>query len=241
MQSIALNDDIIENREQIHPDWQQLFEQKKDFLRSTFGPREFEKINSFFAGLRPFDELATTLDPRSLSLSFLLGAGASKPEPSNIPTVKELLPELLERGRRLDRDDVTKLADFCERRKINNIEDLLTAAQVATFCSRNPNILQLVNYLLYGADSRPYEAESFVGTTTLGEVVRRRPRELAADLSSVAFLQDTLQVLFGLLSSTMLPAKPNAAHEAIASYAKHHDGSTIVTTNYELLHGPRLG
>jgi NAD-dependent SIR2 family protein deacetylase len=170
-----------------------------------------------------------------------LGAGASKPEPSNIPTVKELLPELLERGRRLDRDDVTKLADFCERRKINNIEDLLTAAQVATFCSRNPSILQLVNYLLYGADSRPYEPEFVMGTTSLGEVVRRRPRELAADLSSVAFLQDTLQVLFGLLSSTMLPAKPNPAHEAIASYARDHGGSTIVTTNYDCCMDLALG
>jgi len=233
--------DIIENREQIHPEWQQLFEQKKDLLRSVFPRHEFEKINSFFAGLKPFDALATTLDPRSLRLSFLLGAGASKPEPSNIPTVKELLPELLERGRRLDRDDVTKLADFCERRKIINIEDLLTAAQVATFCSRNPSILQLVNYLLYGSDSRPYETEFFAGTTTLGEVVRRRPRELAADLSSVAFLQDTLQVLFGLLSSTMLPAKPNAAHEAIASYAKGHEGSTIVTTNYDCCMDLALG
>ena len=83
----------------------------------------------------------------------MLGAGASKPSPSDIPTVKELLPQLLERARRLDRDDVTQLAAFCEQRKIDNIEDLLTAAQLASFSSKTPNVLRLMNYLLYGRDS----------------------------------------------------------------------------------------
>ena len=75
-------------------------------------------------------------------VTFLLGAGASKPAPSGIPTVSELLRELLIRARRLDRDDVTKLADFCKARDINNIEDLLTAVQLATFCSRNAKMLR---------------------------------------------------------------------------------------------------
>ena len=236
---LTQDDDIIGNREQVHPDWQTLFEEKKDLLRSASASRQFETIRSFFAALKPFDEGIIYLDPTLLSLSFLLGAGASKPQPSNIPTVTELLPELLERGRRLDRDDVTKLADFCESRKIDNIEDLLTAAQVATFCSRNPSILQLVNYLLYGGDSQLYDAGP--GYVAGGELIRRRLREPAADLSSVAFLQDTLQVLFELLSSTMLPAKPNPAHEAIASYAKDHRGSTIVTTNYDCCMDLALG
>jgi NAD-dependent SIR2 family protein deacetylase len=62
----------------------------------------------------------------------------------------------------------------------------------------------------------------------------RRP-EVAADVSSVAFLQDTLQVLFGLLASTMLPARPNDCHKAIVEYATNGRGAAIVTTNYDYL------
>lgn len=235
---ISLIDDgeITDWSEQIHPEWVGVFNTNRDRLRSYTTQRTFERIQSFVDKLQPFDPGIADLDPKALRMSFLLGAGASKPAPSGIPTVKELLPQLLERARRLDRDDVTKLADFCEHRKIDNIEDLLTAAQLATFSSRNPNILRLINYLLYrGESDEPYETIQYTDILGTGRAVPRmirRPRE-AADLSSVAFLQDTLQVLFGLLSSTMLPAKPNSAHEAIAQYAKDHPGTSIVTTNYD--------
>jgi len=53
------------------------------------------------------------------------------------------------------------------------------------------------------------------------------------DVSSVAFLQDTLQILFGLLSSRMLPAEPNEGHKAIANYLADHTDARIVTTNYD--------
>jgi len=242
---LVSDDDITEEREQVHPDWIQIFEANKEFLRRLAGSSQFQRISSFVERIVPFDHAVQELDPRTLTLSFLLGAGASKPEPSNIPTVKELLRQLLERARRLDRDDVTKLADFCDRRKIDNIEDLLTAAQLATFCSRNPTVLRLVNYLLYrGHSDEPDEPGRYIGAWGLeraGVAGHRRSREPAADLSSVAFLQDTLQVLFGLLSSTMLPAKPNPAHEAIAKYVKKHPGSSIVTTNYDCCMDLALG
>lgn len=182
-----------------------------------------EQQQQEIAALRAQLQLHNDVDPKGLRAAFLLGAGASKPKPSDIPTVRELLPHLLDRARRLDREDVNKLADFCEERKIDNIEDLLTAAQLATFCSRNPLVLSLVNYLLYRGEDDDAETEP------------------GADLSSVAFLQDTLQTLFGLLSSTMLPAKPNAAHEAIARYAKDHPGASIVTTNYDCCMDLALG
>jgi NAD-dependent SIR2 family protein deacetylase len=162
--------------------------------------------------------------------------GASKPEPSSIPTVKELLPQLLERARRLDRDDVTRLADYCEKREIDNIEDLLTAAQLATFCSRNPTVLRLMNYLLYRRDAEDSPSEGIYYERPTGFLRPRTGRmERAADVSSVAFLQDTLQVLFGLLASTMLPARPNACHKAIVAYMSDRTDSAIVTTNYDCL------
>lgn len=164
-------------------------------------------------------ETVGAIDPASSNIAFLLGAGASKPEPSGIPTVAELLPDLLERGRRLDREDVNRLADFCESSNITNIEDLLTAAHLAEYCGQNPSVLQLIEFLLYR------ETE---------ETIRGRFGQRGrVDIGSVTFLRDTLQVLFGLLSSRMLPAKPNPVHKAIAAYVGTRDDTTIITTNYD--------
>jgi len=222
--------DIRDEKEDLHPDWLAIYEQKQQTVNRIFPSEVRREVESFFEDARSLDSQLRKLDLTKLRTTFLLGAGASKPDPSGIPTVKELLPQLLERGRRLDREDVTKLASFCEERHIDNIEDLLTAAQLATFSSRNPTILRLLNYLLYGGetDAGDRQVEMFE------EVRRPRRRDVAvANVSSVAFLQDTLQVLFGLLASTMLPAEPNKAHEAIATFTKSRPDSTIVTTNYD--------
>lgn len=220
--------EVQSGREEIHPDWPDLFEEQKEQVREYFPRRYYEELSRFISDISPYDPQIGELDPTKAVVSFLLGAGASKPEPSGIPTVKELLPDLLARARRLDRDDVTKLADFCKNRAIDNIEDLLTAAQLATFCSRNPAVLGLLDFLLY---REPDEN---------GRRSRRRS-DPGADLSSVAFLQDTLQVLFGLLSSRMLPAKPNEGHTAIGTYVGQHTQSHIVTTNYDCCMDLALG
>lgn len=232
--AISNDDDIRNEREDLHPEWLDLFESRKDLLRGYLPREMFERVSSFFKDARSIDSSLANLNPADQRLCFLLGAGASKPDPSRIPTVKELLPQLLERARRLDREDVTKLADYCDQRKIDNIEDLLTAAQVASFCSRNPTVLRLLNYLLYRQDDESMEEVYY--DERWGPVSRQRLRrgiDASADVSSVAFLQDTLQVLFGLLASTMLPARPNACHEAIVSYISSRPESTIVTTNYD--------
>src|SRR5215510_4051771 len=154
---LVRDDDILEGREDVHPEWKNVFENNSATLRRRMSSAVFKHFEEFFDKLAEFDRSLAEINPQSVNISFLLGAGASKPDPSNIPTVKELLPQLLERARRLDRDDVTKLADFCERRKISNIEDLLTAAQLANFCSRNPLVLRLMNYLLYRSDIEEIE------------------------------------------------------------------------------------
>jgi len=222
------DDDIRTGQEQVHPEWESIYREHKQSIMRGLPTRFRRDLSDFIAKMSPNDPGVGELDPASSKVSFLLGAGASKPAPSNIPTVMELLPDLLTRARRLDREDVAKLADFCERRKITNIEDLLTAAHLATFCSRNPTVLKLVEFLLY----RAQETE---------DRLSRHRRDERVDLSSVAFLQDTLQVLFGLLSSKMLPAKPNAGHKAIAQYAKAHTKSQIVTTNYDCCMDLALG
>lgn len=231
LNAVIKDGEIGSGEEHLHPGWLEVFESNQERLRRNVPPDRFERIQQFFSSLAPIDPAAYDIDPTKRRVSFLLGAGASKPEPSGIPTIKELLPDLLSRARRLDRDEVTKLADFCDGTGIDNIEDLLTAAQLSEFCSRNPDILRLVDFLLFRQEPR----ESY-----LRNIRRRIPadvsdfqRRLPVDFSSVAFLQDTLQVLFGLLSSRMLPAEPNSAHEAISKFLVKHPDSSIVTTNYD--------
>lgn len=232
---LAADDDIRDESEELHPDWLPIYESIRESPSREIPTSARKMVDEFFSQLVAFDPVLRELDLNKFRVTFLLGAGASKPAPSNIPTVKELLPHLLERGRRLDREDVTKLAAFCEERRIDNIEDLLTAAQLATFSSRNPTILRLLNYLLYGSDTDVIGDGSIYRRAEISEQMSRvRRREPAvANVSSVAFLQDTLQVLFGLLASTMLPAEPNKAHEAIANFTKAYPDSAIVTTNYD--------
>jgi NAD-dependent SIR2 family protein deacetylase len=215
---IITDGEIASGEEQLLPEWIEVFEKQKSILAERLPQGIFDEIRNVFENLQQIDAAAAKLAFPDVNAAFLLGAGASKPAPSNIPTVMELLPELLTRARRLDRDDLNRLADFCEMRNISNIEDLLTAAHLATFTSRNPATQRLVNFLLSGSEpgERPTD---------------RAPR--FGDQAAVAFLQDTLQVLFGLLASTMLPAKPNAAHKAIATYAKKRAGTNIITTNYD--------
>jgi NAD-dependent SIR2 family protein deacetylase len=228
LQTVIRDKDIVSGAEEILPEWVQVYESSKSDFQRVLHREAWLELEKAFKSLQIIDKAAFDLNFSKLKASFLLGAGASKPNPSNIPTVKELLPELFLRARKLDREDLDKLATFCEQNNITNIEDLLTAAQLATFSSRNPAVMQLINFLLFRAD----QEDSNFG---------RRRRITAGDLSSVAFLQDTLQVLFGLLSSTMLPAKPNEAHKAIAEYAKKHPGTGVVTTNYDCCMDLALG
>lgn len=232
---LARDSDIRGQTEVLHEGWIDLYAAKRDMLTDAGPADAVRAVEEFFAEISPYEKAIGELDPAGLDIAFVLGAGASKPAPSSIPTVKELLPQLLERARRLDREDVAMLADFCDEREIGNIEDLLTAAQLATFCSRTPMVLRLLNYLLYRRDTGDQQSDAIRYSASWAMARRSgRPRmEPSADVSSVAFLQDTLQVLFGLLASTMLPARPNEAHQAIAEYTVAHPASAIVTTNYD--------
>ena len=224
MYDIVTKDDIVNGEEDLDPSWLQIFRDRIGGLENAervVPPRVLQALHRVFADLQSQDPLIVTIDPAIETIVFLLGAGASKPSPSGIPTVAELLPELLSRARRLDREQVTNLADFCDRQRIDNIEDLLTAVQISAFCSRNPRILSLVEFQLFGdaATNLPRHPGA--------------PRPIRADVSSVAYLQDTLQVLFGLLSNLMLPADPNKGHQAIVEYLKEKPSTPIVTTNYD--------
>ena len=212
---------IQQGREYLHTEWISLYEQYKDAIDTTLsGHPRLGNLKDLFDGLDLADSAVAAIDIKDERIAFLLGAGASKPEPSNIPTVTELLPDLLQRARRLDREQVTQLANFCNSQNIDNIEDLLTAVQIADFCSRNPEILRLLEFQLFGNDYSD-------------SIHRRFPGSMRTDVSAMAYLQDTLQVLFALLSNLMLPADPNAGHEAIVDYLQDFPNTSVVTTNYD--------
>jgi NAD-dependent SIR2 family protein deacetylase len=100
---------------------------------------------------------------------------------------------------------------------LTNIEDLLTAAYISNFAVKNGNINSLLGYFLMREE----------------QVQRSRFRASQVNASSINFLQDTLQTLFGLLASTMISAEPNPTHEEIVKFVKVHHESSIITTNYD--------
>ena len=208
LDQVASDNDLRLGKEEVHPDWRDLICNYRDAWGLATSKNIKDRILTLLSVFEKPGHNLGAFDPSKLSIAFLLGAGASKPNPSNIPTVKELLDHLLERAERLDRPDLNALVSYCKAANIVNIEDLLTATQ------------------LYGLGPRD------VTDTDLNKRPPSPQRERIA-LSAVAFLQDTLQVLFGLLSNMMLPAKPNAAHSSIAKYAATRGGCIIVTTNYD--------
>lgn len=131
--------------------------------------------------------------------------------------MNSLLPELWKKTRKIGRDELNDLAKFCEERELVNIEDLLTAAYISNFSVKNGNVNTLLRYFLMGEEKSQ----------------QNRFRTLQVDASSISFLQDTLQTLFGLLASTMISAKPNQTHEEIVEFVRVHPKSSIVTTNYD--------
>lgn len=227
LEQIAVDGDISSGDEELDPGWHSVIDAYRREWEHSAPKRTLNRIFEMQKALETPGSNLSQFDPTRSKLTFLLGAGASKPAPSNIPTVKELLNHLLARAQRLDREDLNRLETYCKKNKITNIEDLLTAAQLATFCSRSPNVLGLMDHLIHKNPGRDDEGDDY---DQLPELYAARNR---ADLSSVSFLQDTLQVLFGLLSNMMLPAKPNLAHQSIAIYASRTPGCNIVTTNYD--------
>ena len=215
------HDPDLQDDENLHPDWLSIFARSREQLEQSMSSREFMLIDGFFNSLGYQDSQIETIDFSQENVAFLLGAGASKPQPTDIPTVKELLRDLLARARRLEREPVTQLVEFCEQNAITNIEDLLTAALISDFCTRNAAILDLVRFQLFREPSSP-------SSRRFRE--RRPPR---TDGSSAALLQDTLQVLFGLLSNLMLPAPSNDGHAAIVKYLERNPTTPIITTNYD--------
>ena len=217
-------EDISTGREELSWEWISNLEggrERLEYSRDSTIREDLIKIDEALNKSDLTDSLVNTIKFANQKVAFLLGAGASKPSPSCIPTVMELLESLLQRARRIDREQINSLIHACNDQGITNIEDLLTAVYIMDFYSRNPRVLDLIQSQMF-VDTRRPGFPRYPGAGTQ-----------YATVSSAAYLQDTLQVLFGLLSNLMLPARPNSGHESIASYVRNNDDSSIITTNYD--------
>lgn len=212
--------------EDFDPRWQTIWE-KIAPRAHDFAPAKYvRKIEEIIKAIEVVDEQISRIRIKDgTKITFLLGAGASAP--SGIPTVDKLLSELWNRARKIGRDDLDRLADWCIDRGITNIEDLLTAAYISNFSSKNTSVTSLLDYFLFSAARTTSQEEEY--TSRSG--TKLQPTQI--DVSSISFLQETLQTLFALLTNTMISAKPNPTHHAIVNFLKAHKNTSIITTNYD--------
>lgn len=145
---------------------------------------------------------------------FFLGAGASKPEPSNIPTVDELLDQLWTKSKRLETNPLSKLEGWCNDNDIRNIEEMLTGVTIARLVIKNPKVHGILSSVLY-PDMKSFKDISI------------------RDVDAVALFDSMVDMFFSLLVGTMLTAPQNAIHDAIVEFAREAPLTKIITTNYD--------
>jgi len=212
--------------EPLDPRWTNIWEKYKRRAGKIVAAGIIREIEDIMQSIKVIDEDVWKIKINDdIKVTFLLGAGASAP--SGIPTVDKLLSELWKRARKIGREDLDRLAKWCSERGITNIEDLLTAAYISNFAARSPNITSLLDYFIFSGGQELSEEEKYIMRRS------KTPRSAEINVSSISFLQDTLQTLFGLLTSTMISASPNPTHGAIVDFMKQHKNTSIITTNYD--------
>lgn len=150
---------------------------------------------------------------------FLLGAGASFD--SGVPLIDGLLDNLVQQARRTQDEEFTQLLIKCQRDEDIDIEDLLTAVYLSEFAVSEPNTLGLLQSFLFSNNN----------TFSPGEEQLSNPPE--TDATSISFIQNTIETLFGSIASEMIPKDPNPTHESIREMVKEQENVSIITTNYD--------
>lgn len=158
-------------------------------------------------------------------VTFLVGAGASAPPPSSIPTVGSLLPKLWRGAERSHLPELRHLKEWCDSHDLQNIEDLLTGAYIANVISRSDRLTALVRYLLFSSAAPADDAARSGDNPSVTPYM---------SVAAVSMFEDALQTLFGLLTSTMIQAAPNPAHMALARFLATAPTAKVVTTNYDV-------
>jgi len=102
----------------------------------------------------------------------------------------------METTQKIGRDDLDNLANFCERARFDEYRRSSHSGIYFELCRKKlGNINSLLGYFLMRERTSSKKPLS---------------RASQVNASSINFLQDTLQTLFGLLASTMISAEPNS-------------------------------
>ena len=222
--------DLGNIREFVSTEGRSLEEDWSDVISALRNQDEEELADEVESSGRPdFTHLAEKVrsSGKDNKWAIFVGAGGSRPSPTDIPTVAELLPRLWQKAEEINAPSLLRLKERCAQLNITNIEDLLTAIDLAQSAASNPPIASLLEDLLYTQIPPTVR-------TRRGSPVRLVGSELVDSLS------ESSQLLFSVLVGMMKDQKENDIHRAIASRVNGKD-DVIITTNYDVCIERALG
>lgn len=204
----------------------QLLEQESDELANELGERRVPDPETILANVA---ESVSRITPLDTEWAVFVGAGGSKPQPTNIPLVTELLPTLWQKATEVNAKHLLELRERCEALGIGNIEELLTAIDITRSAVATPRVRGLIENLLIGPQTRP-ELRG-----------RLRGAQISRDPGLAERLQESMQTLFSLLVGMMRSAPPNAFHDSLAERSTGASRLSIIMTNYDICVERALG
>lgn len=157
-------------------------------------------------------------EKRKLNILFIVGSGASRPFPSNIPTVNEMLDYLIDRLPPTEIPFASKMKDWATLEGVN-IEDIITAGYLSTLLVSKPIVNRLIGEIIYRESEK--------------RVAKLREREY------VFSFQDLVNRVFSMVSGMMAKAESNIVHDSIAGLMKDFQEDellkfSVATTNYDV-------
>lgn len=98
---VISDSDIASGREPLDEGWGDVWNKSRRYSEHRVPKHVIDEISQAMAKIKRVDEALWDVRlSEDESLTILLGAGASKPDPSNIPVVAEFLPELWRRAKK---------------------------------------------------------------------------------------------------------------------------------------------
>jgi len=156
---------------------------------------------------------------------FILGAGASKPAPSNIPTINEMLNVIVTKLPPVENPMTNKIKEWASRGNIN-IEDIMTAGYISSNLVSDISIHRLVGEIIYRTPSEENRATR--STYTVPEL---------RDVEYVISFKELVDRVFSIASGIMIQADYNEVHDSIAKLINNSIDFyeySIITTNYDV-------
>jgi NAD-dependent SIR2 family protein deacetylase len=154
---------------------------------------------------------------------FLIGAGASKPKPSGIPTINEMLSEIVQKLPPIENPIVDKIKEWASRRNVT-IEDIMTAGYLSSQFVSSAKLTELVGEIVYRSP----------------EARRLEPRfqtPKVRDIEYVISFKDLVDRIFSVVSGIMIKAEANSIHESVSKLVRNCSSDAdfyLLTTNYDV-------